>query len=103
MIQIPQALLILGKQDDMPGVAVINATLGAQLGHHWIDFLKIVDIMLLFQLLQQPGHNGTANNGIIPLTITQEMLDAAYTPGGWGGVFVLNGDNFKCTKISIVQ
>ena len=44
-----------------------------------------------------------ANNGIIPLTITQEMLDAAYTPGGWGGVFVLNGDNFKCTKISIVQ
>ena len=44
-----------------------------------------------------------ANNGIIPLTITQEILDAAYTPGGWGGVFVLNGDNFKCTKISIVQ
>jgi hypothetical protein len=29
------------------------------------------------------------------------MLDAAYTKGGWGGVFVLNGDNVKCTKITI--
>ena len=33
--------------------------------------------------------------------ITQEMLDAAYIQQWWGGVFVLNGDNVKCTKITI--
>ena len=41
------------------------------------------------------------NGGKYGLTITQEMLSAAYSAGGWGGVFVLNGDNIKCTKITI--
>lgn len=41
------------------------------------------------------------NKGKYGLTLTQEMLDAAYKVGGWGGVFVLNGDNVKCTKITI--
>jgi hypothetical protein len=43
-----------------------------------------------------------ANGGKYGLTLTQEMLDAAYAAGGWGGVFVLNGDNTKCTKITIL-
>ena len=42
-----------------------------------------------------------ANSGKFGLTLTQEMLDAAYTQQWWGGVFVLNGDNVKCTKITI--
>ena len=42
-----------------------------------------------------------ANGGKFGLTLTQEMLDAAYAAGGWGGVFVLNGDNTKCTKITL--
>ncbi len=42
-----------------------------------------------------------ANNGRLPLTLTQEMLDAAYTQQSWGGTFLLNGDNLKCTKITI--
>jgi hypothetical protein len=29
------------------------------------------------------------------------MLDAAYAVGGWGGVFVLNGDNVVVTKVTI--
>ena len=43
-----------------------------------------------------------ANGGKYGLTLTQEMLDAAYAAGGWGGVFVLNGDNTKCTKITLL-
>ena len=42
-----------------------------------------------------------ANGGKYGLTITQDMLNAALTSGGWGGVFVLNGDNIKVTKITI--
>ena len=42
-----------------------------------------------------------ANKGYFNLEVTQEMLDAAYKAGGWGGVFVLNGDNVKCTKITV--
>ena len=42
-----------------------------------------------------------ANGGKFGLTLTQEMLDAAYAAVGWGGVFVLNGDNTKCTKITL--
>ena len=43
-----------------------------------------------------------ANGGKYGLTLTQDILDAAYAAGGWGGVFVLNGDNTKCTKITIL-
>ncbi|MCF0198114.1 MAG: hypothetical protein HUK02_02170 [Bacteroidaceae bacterium] len=42
-----------------------------------------------------------ANGGKVSVTLTQAMLDAAYTSGGWGGVFVLNGDKVKCTKITL--
>ena len=41
------------------------------------------------------------NGGKYGLKLTQEMLDAAYTQQWWGGVFLLNGDNVKCTKITI--
>ena len=41
------------------------------------------------------------NSGKYALKLTQEMLDAAYIQQWWGGVFVLNGDNVKCTKITI--
>lgn len=43
-----------------------------------------------------------ANGGKLKITLTKEMLDAAYTPQGWGGTFVLNGDNVKCTMITIL-
>ena len=41
------------------------------------------------------------NGGKFGLKLTQAMLDAAYTQQWWGGVFVLNGDNIICTKITI--
>ena len=43
-----------------------------------------------------------SNGGKVGLTLTQEMLDAAYTQQWWGGTFVLNGDNTKCTMITLL-
>ena len=42
-----------------------------------------------------------ANGGYIPLTLTQEILDAAFTQQWWGGTFIANGDNVKVTKITL--
>lgn len=42
-----------------------------------------------------------ANKGFIAITLTQEMLDTAFSVGNWGGVFVGNGDNVKITKITL--
>lgn len=41
------------------------------------------------------------NGGRISIVLTQAMLDAAYTVGYWGNVFLLNGDDVKCTKVTI--
>ena len=30
------------------------------------------------------------------------MYDAAMTQQGWGGIFVLNGDNVKVTKVTLL-
>ena len=43
-----------------------------------------------------------ANGGKVGITLTQEILDAAYTQQWWGGTFILNADNVKCTKITIL-
>ena len=43
-----------------------------------------------------------ANGGKVGLTLTQEMIDAALVQQWWGGTFVLNGDNTKCTKITLL-
>lgn len=42
-----------------------------------------------------------ANGGRVAITITQAMLDAAYTQQWWGGTFLANGDKCKITKITI--
>ena len=41
------------------------------------------------------------NGGRFGLKITQEIYDKAITQQGWGGTFVLNGDNIKCTKVTV--
>jgi hypothetical protein len=41
-----------------------------------------------------------ASKGYVSIEVTQEMLNAAYTVGGWGGVFVLNGDNVVVDRIT---
>lgn len=42
-----------------------------------------------------------ANGGYIPLTLTQEILDAAFTQQWWGGTFIANGDKVTITKITL--
>ena len=42
-----------------------------------------------------------ANGGYIPLELTQEILDAAFTQQWWGGTFLGNGDNTIITKITL--
>lgn len=41
------------------------------------------------------------HKGACELTVTQEIYDAIVTPGGWGNVFIYNGNNVKGTKITI--
>ena len=42
-----------------------------------------------------------ANNGAVSFSLTQEMLDAAYTVQNWGGVFLANGYRTTITKITV--
>ncbi len=42
-----------------------------------------------------------ANGGAVSFTLTQDMIDAAFVQQWWGGIFVLNGDNCKITKITV--
>ena len=42
------------------------------------------------------------NNGKVPLTLTQEMLDTALTQQWWGNTFLIQGNNVKCTKITLL-
>ncbi|MBE6241167.1 MAG: hypothetical protein E7115_06690 [Bacteroidales bacterium] len=42
------------------------------------------------------------NDGKFGLELTQEILDAALTQQWWGGAFLLNGDNIKCTKVTLL-
>ena len=46
VVEVPQTHLILGKEDDMPGLPVGDPAAGAQLGHGRIDGLQGVDIVL---------------------------------------------------------
>ncbi len=43
-----------------------------------------------------------SNGGCFSLTVNQEMIDAAMKSQGWGGIFVLNGDNVKVTKVTVL-
>lgn len=42
-----------------------------------------------------------AANGCLSISVTQAMIDAATTSGGWGGIFVVQGKNFILTKITV--
>jgi hypothetical protein len=43
-----------------------------------------------------------ANGGKVALTLTQEMLDTALTQQWWGNTFLFQGNNVKCTKITLL-
>ena len=41
------------------------------------------------------------HKGAIEFTVTDEIFKKITTSGGWGGSFILNGDNVICTKVTI--
>ena len=43
-----------------------------------------------------------ANGGKVGVVLTQEILDLVYLQEWWGGSFILNGDNLKCTKVTLM-
>lgn len=51
--------------------------------------------------LNQGNWDLAEHNGAVELVLTQDILNAALTPGGWGAAFLLNGDNVVCTKVTI--
>ena len=50
-------------------------------------------------------NNGNWNldehNGALEITVTDYSYEHITTSGGWGGSFLLNGDNVVCTKVTI--
>ncbi len=49
----------------------------------------------------QDNWNLAEHNGAIEFTVTEAIYAEMTTTGGWGGAFLLNGDNVICTKITI--
>ncbi len=43
------------------------------------------------------------NGGCVKLVLTQAMLDAAYTQQWWGGTFIVHGQNFILTKVTVAD
>jgi hypothetical protein len=49
----------------------------------------------------QGNWNLADHNGALELTVDEAVYNAITTVGGWGGSFILNGDNVICTKVTI--
>ena len=49
----------------------------------------------------QDNYNLAEHNGALEITVTDAIYTSITTAGGWGGSFLLNGDNVICTKVTI--
>lgn len=49
------------------------------------------------------GWDLEANGGCVKMTLTQAMLDAAYAQQWWGGTFIVHGQNFILTKVTVAD
>ena len=47
------------------------------------------------------AYDFAGNGNCIKMTLTQAMLDAAYTQQWWGGTFIVQGQNFILTKVTV--
>lgn len=48
-------------------------------------------------------HDLSIHHGAYSLKLTQEILDYVCASQGWGGSFILNGDNTMCTKVTLTR
>lgn len=51
----------------------------------------------------QSNWNLSDHNGAVEIQLSQDILNLLLTVQEWGGTFVLNGDNVKCTKVTLVK
>lgn len=49
----------------------------------------------------QGNWNLDEHNGALEVKVTPEIYASITTVGGWGGSFILNGDNVICTKVTL--
>lgn len=49
----------------------------------------------------QDNYNLAEHNGALEISVTDAIFASITTAGGWGGSFLLNGDNVICTKVTI--
>lgn len=69
---------------------------------HWGDtYLSVCSVGNDTESGKFAEYDLDANGGAIKLYLTQTMIDNALKAGGWGGIFVANGDNCIITKITI--
>ncbi len=73
VVEVAQAHLVLGEQEDVSCLAVGDVALGPQTHHGRVDGLQGVDVMLLFQLLHQPDHDQPAGHGVIRRPVVVEV------------------------------
>ena len=45
--------------------------------------------------------NLAEHNGAVEFTVTDDFFTRMTTSAGWGGAFLVNGDNVICTKVTI--
>jgi hypothetical protein len=61
---------------------------------HWANQFEDCDF-------NQGNWNLAEHDGAIEFTVTDAIYKSITTAGGWGGSFLLNGDNVVCTKVTI--
>ena len=72
MIEVAQALLVLGVEDDVPGLAVVDLALASQGGHGGVDLLDGIHAQLP-KLRHEPVKNQTAGHTVIGCTVVVEL------------------------------
>src|SRR5699024_7247544 len=75
VVQVPQTHLILGKEDNVPGVAVIQPALGAQTHHGRVNLLKPGKLQLP-ELVRQLVEDEAAGDCIVSCPVVVEVRQA---------------------------
>ncbi len=73
VIEVPQAHLVLGEKDDVPGLPVVDPAAGTKLHHGGVDGLQGVDVVLLLQHGHELRHDKAAGHGIVPGPVVVEV------------------------------
>ena len=72
VVEVPQALLVLGVEDDVPGLTVVDLAAAPQGGHGGVDLLDGIHTQLP-ELGHQPVEDQAAGHGIVGGTVVVEF------------------------------